>query len=167
MTIRRQFADIATGAGYTVKLRFIAIDGTITTLTATEDVGDFVFAVLPASLVSVTPGVLTWAVTAEKSTTERYTLEQGVTQLDPDPSNTTTAATTKLAHVERVIAICEAALESKLTDDMQMYQLPGGVTVSKLSIREVRETLAAYNAKRKRILNGGKMAVREVWYAPR
>lgn len=164
LTIRRTFPTIATGDGYTLTLKLVAIGGTITSITASEDAGAFVFAILPTSLAAVAPGVVSWAFVATQGSAERYTLEEGTTVLAPDPTNTATAQTTQLAHIERVIAVCEATIESKLTDDMQMYQLPDGVTVSKLPLSEVRALLAQYRAKRSSILRGGRQRVREIWY---
>ena len=160
-SIRRSFADVSPGDGYTVSLRLISTGGAIAVVEATEETSTFLFTVTTAATADLPPGVLTWVISAEK-TGERLTLESGSLQLDPDPANATTATTSKMAHIERVIAACEAALEAKVTDDVQMYQLPGGLTVSKMSLREVRETLAAYRARRRRILNAGRPSIREV-----
>lgn len=164
-TIVRPFPAVA-GASYTVKLRFIAPDGTIAAITASEADNAFSFAVATTTLASMTPGVISWAITAEK-VDERITLDSGTMTLLADPSNATTAATSNLAHIERVIAACKARLEDKLTDDVQMYQLPGGVTVSKLTLREVRELLAQYQTLRRNIVRRGRPQVIRMGYAIR
>ncbi len=165
VSIVRPFPSVA-GLAYTVKLRFIAPDGTIAPITASEADGAFTFAVLTTTLATMEPGVISWAITAEK-VDERITLEASTLTLLADPANTTTAATSTLAHIERVIAACKARLEDKLTDDVQMYQLPGGVTVSKLTLREVRELLASYETRRARILRRGRPSVIAMTYARR
>lgn len=165
-SIRLSFADVSPGDGYTLTLRIVATSGKIVEMTATEETSSFLFPIATTDLADLPPGVASWTISAAK-TGERLTLDHGVIQIDPDPENSASAGSSKLAHIERVIAACEAAIEGKMTDDVQMYQLPGGVTVSKMSMREVRETLAAYKARRRRILNGGRPSIREVWYAPR
>lgn len=164
--IRRSFAAVSPGDGYTVKLRFASTAGLVVDVTGAEEASTYLFTIATTTLRDVKPGVLTWTLTAEK-TDERITLDAGTMVLEPDPANAATASQSALAHIERVIAACECAMENKMTDDVQMYQLPGGVTVSKMSMREVRETLAIYKAKRKRLLNRGRLFVREVGYARR
>lgn len=167
VTIDRVYGDVPTGAGWTVTLTLVSLDGSTVTATATEQGAAFRFALTAATSANLDTGAHTFAVTAAQSGA-RYTIERGTITVDGDPTSGTTGSTSALAHVERVIAACEARLEGKVTDDVQMYQLPDGITVSKLSLREVRELLAQYRVRKRRLLQGGRpFGVRETWYAAR
>lgn len=165
LSIRRAFPDVGDGS-YTLKLQFFPVSGTLVAITSADTTSPFLFAVAPGDLANVEPGAVPWAITAEKSGA-RITLDSGTIQVAPDPANATTAQTTNLAHIERVIAVCQSVIEGKLTDDVQMYQLPGGITVSKLTLREVRQLLAQYQAQRATILRRGRPSVKRMGYAIR
>lgn len=165
VTIQRSFSAVDDGS-YALKLRFVPINGAIVTVTSPESTSPFTFPVAPTDLANVEPGAVPWTITAEK-TGERITLDSGTIEVLPDPANATTAATTNLAHIERVISVCRAIIENKITADVQMYQLPGGVTVSKLTMREVRQLLASYQAQRATILRRGRPQILRLGYAIR
>lgn len=160
---RPSYADAPVGAGWTVTLTLLDIEGAVVEATATEEGTLWTFTVAAEDWSALTAGPVALTVRGSKSG-EVVTLERATLLLAADPTVSGTGATSKFAHVERVIAACEARLEGKITDDVQMYQLPDGVTVSKLTLREVRELLAQYQAKRSRMLRGGRPRVREVWY---
>lgn len=162
---RSAYDDAPIGDGYTVVATLLDTAGKKITATAVESTV-YTFTVAASAWAGIAPGPVSFAVTATKSGA-RTVVESGTILVSPDPTVAASGPTSKLAHVERVIAACEAKLEGKITEDVQMYQLPDGVTVSRMTLREVRETLAAYKAKRVRMLRGGKPRVRETWYALR
>lgn len=164
LVVERASYDAAPlGDGYTVVATLLDTAGKKITATAVESTV-YTFTVPASAWSGVAPGPVSFAVTATKSGA-RTVVESGTILVSPDPTVAASGPTSKLAHIERVIAACEAKLEGKITDDVQMYQLPDGVTVSRMTLREIRETLATYKAMRVRILRGGKPRVRETWYA--
>lgn len=161
--VDRSYSDVPLGASWVVVCTIVAPDGSTASVTATEVGASFRFTFATTDTDNLTPGAATLAVTASKAGA-RYTVETRSLVVIADPTSVAAAQATKLAHITRVIAACEAALEGRMTDDVQMYQLPDGVTVSKLSISEIRETLASYRAQKARILRGGRNRVRQVSY---
>lgn len=166
LIVERTYADVAVGDGWTVAVTFVAMTGDQLAVTATESGNVFLFTLTAALSAQLRAGSVSWAVTAKKDGA-RYTLERGSFVASGDPTAGATGKASLLAHVERVIAACEARIEGKITDDVQMYQLPDGVTVSKLTLREVRETLSQYRAKRRRMINGGSLKVLQFGYGTR
>ena len=163
---RTSYAGVPVGAGWEVKLTLIDVAGAKVEATAAESGAAYQFVVDASEWAALKAGPLTWAVTAVKDGV-RMTAESAVLSLLPDPTNAANGATSRRAHIERVIAACEARLEGKITDDVQMYQLPDGVTVSRMSLRDVQALLNDYRSQRARLLRGGKPRVREVWYGRR
>lgn len=168
LTVARTYGSVGVvpGAGWTVALTLVSLAGAKTEVGATETDGAFRFTLAAAVSATLTPGSMRLAVTATKAG-DRLTVEQSVLTVAPDPTDAYAAQSTELAHVQRVITVCQDRLEGKVTADVQTYQLPDGVMVAKLTLREVRELLAQYKAKRARLLSGGRPRVREVWYALR
>lgn len=157
---------VSVGDGWTVRLTLLSLNSERVTVTATESGTAFQFVLTATESVKLPAGYTSLAVTATKDDT-RYTVEEGALTVKPDPTNALSGQASEMAHVDRVIRACQDKLEGKVTDDVQMYQLPDGVTVSKLTLREVRELLAQYKAKRARLLHGGRPRIREMWYALR
>jgi len=157
-------SEYLTADGWTHALVLQGIDGTAANASASSTSGTVTFTVSAADTVSLSAGAATWAWTATKAGA-RYTLDRARVTVLADPAGD--QSTSELAHIERVIAACQAKLEGKITDDVMMFQLPDGVMLQKLNMRDVRETLAMYKAKRRALLNGGRPRIREAWYASR
>lgn len=159
-------SEYPTADGWVHALSLQAIDGTDAVATGVAAGGTLTFTVSAPLTDGLTPGAATWARTATRSGA-RYTLDYGRLTVVPDPSGD--QSTGQLAHVERVIAACEARLEGKVTEDVLMFQLPDGVMLQKLSITQINALLVQYRAKRRALLgqSTGGIRVREVWYARR
>lgn len=168
LLVSRTYDDeaVAVGEGWTVTLTLLTIASDKHEVVATESAGTFLFTLSATASAALPAGYTSYAVTALRAGV-RVTVQQGAITVKADPTNALSGQASEIAHVERVIAACKARLEGKITDDVQMYQLPDGVTVSRMTLREVRELLAQYSAKRQRMLSGGRPRVREVWYALR
>lgn len=157
---------VAVGASWAVTLTLLTISGQKVEVTAVESSGTFLFTLTATASAGLPAGYTSYAVTAVKNGI-RVTVEQGSLTVKPDPTNALSGDASEMAHVERVIAACKARLEGKVTDDVQMYQLPDGITVSRMTLRDVRELLVQYQVKRQRMLTRGRPRVREVWYGLR
>lgn len=166
VVIDRVVDGVPTGDGWTVQLSLVSLTGTVVDVAGAEQGTAFRLTLSGSTTADLEPGVQSWALMATKDGA-RTTVDRGRIVVEPNPTDGTASVNTELAHVERVIAACQARLEGKATDDVQMYQLPDGVTVSRLTLREVRELLAQYKAKRARMLSRGRPRIREVWYALR
>lgn len=165
VTVSRTFSDVPVGDGWTVTWHVVMPNGQRVSTEASEAAGAFLFALTASDAANLAAGGAFSSVVAVKDT-ERRSFPLGPVVIAPDPV-TSNGSQTELAHVERVIAACEARIEGRVSDDVQMYQLPGGTTVSKMTLSEVTALLAQYRAKRSRMLRGGQMRIREVTYARR
>lgn len=157
-------SEYLTADGWTHALTIQAIDGSGATASASSAAGVVTFTVLATNTGGLTAGPASWAWTATNGAV-RYTLGGARVTVVADPAGD--QSETELAHIERVIAACQLRLEGKITDDVMMFQLPDGVMLQKLNLKDVHATLALYKAKRRALLNGGRPRVREAWYAQR
>lgn len=150
--------------GWTTTLHLGTVDGSSVSGAGVASGGLVTYTVAAAKTAQLAIGSCAWAVVATKAA-ERYTVSAGRLSVLADATGDQSQS--ELAHVERVIAACQAALEGRLDDAVLMYQLPDGIMVQKMGTRELRETLALYKAKRAKMLRGGRPRVREAWYAIR
>lgn len=152
--------------GDTVRWTLVDAAGSATTIDATPSGGETYRITVPTSTsASFATGPAQWVITIHGDQTRR-SVRRGDLEIGADGASASRALERRL-HIDRVIQACEARLEGKVTDDVQMYQLPDGVTVSKLTLAEVRDLLREYQARRRRLASGGRLQVREAWYGGR
>lgn len=113
----------------------------------------------------LTPGTYRWQAYVEKAT-ERYTVAEGVLTVRP---NFESAAVGQLqSHAEKTLAIIEAALEGRLTSDIESYQIAGRA-ISKIPIAELSVLHGKYLSRVQRERNPGQLGrkVEMVFVPPR
>lgn len=76
--------------------------------------------------------------------------------LNVEQNIATAAAGAYISHIERALPIIEAAIEGRLTADIENYNI-GGRAVSKISIAELRKTRGQYRAALHRLKNPGRL----------
>lgn len=86
---------------------------------------------------------------------EAHNVGDGVVSVRLDLA--TAAAGACVSHAERVLAIIEAQIEGKLSDDLASYSI-GGRIVSKIPIDELKKLRAQYRAEVFRLYNPDKLA---------
>lgn len=103
---------------------------------------DFRITVPATSTVSLTPGTLLWQSYVTKGT-ERHTVGSGSITLKPN--FVTAAAGSQRTHAEKTLAVIKAALEGRLTSDIESYQIVGRA-VNKIPIGELVKLRGTYEA---------------------
>jgi hypothetical protein len=86
----------------------------------------------------LTPGPYQFYATVTDGT-ERYVVRQGTIVLTPDP----TAAVNAQTHNQRTLAVIEAAIEGRLTADLEAYQISGRA-VTKIPAKELVRLRGVY-----------------------
>lgn len=129
-------------SSWTLKYRLIAGD-VDSTITATEDGDSYEVEIPPATtaaIVTETVGRLVGWVT---DGTDRHYVYDATVRVRP---NIETATATNLkTHAVRTLAVIEAALENRLTADMESYSIDGR-QVTKIPIKELRRLRGLYAA---------------------
>ncbi|MEX8520065.1 MAG: hypothetical protein AB3X44_16265 [Leptothrix sp. (in: b-proteobacteria)] len=127
LSFTRTVADYPATLGYTLKYRFVprTAGGTAQTVTATPLVADYVIFVGNTVTALWAAGEYAWAAWVEKTATnERYTLDNGVVTVLPDPAQIGAGTDTR-THARRMLALIETMLEGKATKDVQEYSIGG------------------------------------------
>lgn len=107
------------------------------------------------------PAATTALLTAGRYELTRVWTLSGVIHHQPVPPLTvqanpvTAAAGERVSHAERTLAVIEAALEGRLSDDIQFYMIAGR-QVQKIPIDELRKLRAAYRLEVYRARNPGR-----------
>lgn len=153
IAFKQTFADFDTST-YTVKYRLVggSIDSTATASESGETYTiTFAASVLASIVAETTVRLFGWA--ENSGATERYALYDGTLLVKP---NLATATATNLkSHAVRCVAIIEAALEDRLTADMENYSIDGRA-VQKIPAKELRQLLGFYRAEVWREQNPGR-----------
>ena len=89
------------------------------------------------------------------TTGEAHNVGSGVVKVELDLALAAPGAC--ISHAERVLAIIEAQIEGKLSDDLASYSIAGRI-VSKIPIDELKKLRAQYRAEVFRLYNPGKLA---------
>lgn len=103
---------------------------------------DFRITVLPAVTANLTAGTLKWQAYVTKAG-ERRTVDLGVIILQPNFA--TAAAGTQRTHAEKTLGVIKAALEGRLTSDIESYQIAGRA-VSKIPVEQLVKLRGQYEA---------------------
>ena len=109
-----------------------------------------------AKTASLRPGNYEWAAWVEKDA-EVYTVGSGVIAVLPNLQ--TAKAGDRVSHAERTLAVLEAAIEGRLTTDMESYSI-GGRAVTKLAPTELVKLRNQYTSAVWRERNPGKLGPR-------
>jgi len=103
---------------------------------------DFRITVPAATTATKTPGSLFWQAYVTKAT-ERHTVGSGVITLKPNLA--TAAAGSQRTHAEKTLAVIKAALEGRLTSDIESYQIVGRA-VNKIPIEQLVKLRGVYES---------------------
>lgn len=148
--LRRSHADYpASDWDLTLHLR----GASILDVDATPDGDDFLVTIPAADSDGLTPGTYRWAERVSDGT-EVYTAATGVVEITLDMATATAGAAQ--SHAERTLALIEAALEGRIPEGMESYQVAGRA-VTKIPIAELAKLRGIYAAKVWREKNPGKM----------
>lgn len=107
----------------------------------------------PASVTAAAgAGDYRFAVMATKATA-RHTIATGSVRLAVNPG--TVATSGGLEHCQRTLTVINAAIEGRLTADMESYSVAGR-SITKISIAELVKLQGVYTAKVRTLQNAGK-----------
>lgn len=162
MRWQRAFGDYPASDGYALKYYFNGASALTKSADGTSENelagAAWVLTLNPADTAGKTAGIYKWAAFAEKgsgASLERWPVASGVVTLTADI--TTATPGTLQTHEERTLAVIEAAIEGRLTADMQAYVIDGR-QVTKIPILELQQLRVRYGNAVWRIQNPGKLA---------
>lgn len=158
---QRAFGDFPPSDGYALKYYFSGAGAIQKSADGSAGNGvngtAWVLTLTPSNTAGKPAGIYKWSAYAEKgsgASLERWLLASGVITLTADI--TTAEAGALQTHEERTLAVIEAAIEDRLTADMQSYTIDGR-QVTKIPIMELRRLRVQYQSAVWRIQNGGKL----------
>lgn len=157
LSYTREYADYPASA-YTLTLYLNGINSK-KAVEATGSDAIFTVAMLPSDTAAITPGLYHW-VERISATGFAKDAASGVVIINP---NIATAANGAMqSSAERTLAVIEAAIEGRLTTDMQSYQIDGR-QITKIPILELTRLRGIYASRVDRQNNSGKSQTVEVW----
>lgn len=128
---RRSFPGYPASAGWALK---VYLSGAVAlNVTATADGDEYEVEITAAQTGTLTPGNYALLERVEKAG-EVYDVARGVVQVTANLATAT--AGSGVTHAERTLAVIEAALEGRLTADVESYQIAGRA-VSKIPVRDL------------------------------
>lgn len=146
-------SEWAPGGDYALKVYLRG--ASILTLTATDDEGAWLVTVPVAQSEGLTAGRYEWVAYAESGDgTTRYRVATGT--LEVTANLVTATAGARVSHAERTLAVIEAAIEGRLTLDMQSYVIDGRDVemIPILELTRLRGVYAAMVSRQKRGSSG-------------
>ncbi|MCC7132486.1 MAG: hypothetical protein IT352_07575 [Gemmatimonadales bacterium] len=148
---RRTFPEYPASEGWTPKYAIRGVDALLWDAAwAVASGEEWTITIPAASTLLLGAGRYEWAVilTGSGSYSGReHTIQTGVLEVLPDLE--TAAAGDRQTHTEKTIAILEAAIEGRLTADMEHYII-NGRQVTRIPVRDLSRLLATYKARRYR-----------------
>lgn len=120
---------------------------------ATASVNDFILTITAQQASTLKEGTYRYTEIVSKDNV-KYEVGRGVMPVQLDLS--ATAPTEAQTHAEKILAIIEAKLEGRVTDDFESYEFGGG-TVGKIPIHELMRLRGIYASIVWRQRNPGKM----------
>jgi hypothetical protein len=103
---------------------------------------DFRVTVLPAKTAAATPGTFKWQAYVTKGS-ERHTVDAGVLVLLANFATAT--AGSQRTHAEKTLSVIKAAIEGRITSDIENYQIHGRA-VSKIPVEQLVKLRGIYEA---------------------
>lgn len=146
--------ELAPGGAYT--LRVYLNGASKCTLTASDDDGQWLVTLPASTSGGLAAGTYQWHAFAEQGTgdaVERVPVASGVLDVRPNP--VTAAAGELVSHATRALAMVEAVIEGRITDDVESYTI-GNRQVTTMSIRELTQLRGIYAAQVARERSGGR-----------
>lgn len=163
VTWRRSFADYPATDGWTLKYAFRGA-GSIDA-TASADGADYVVTInSTASL--VLPGVYEWVAYVEKGTApvERHSLASGRVPIGVSLAGVTN--TSRQAHAERALALCETQIETLLASSIESQTIEQ-TAIQHRKLDELYSIRNRYRTELQRLRNGGRLPAIEISFARR
>ncbi len=149
--LRRSHADYPASAGWTLTLYLRGV-GTLDA-EATESGDDYLVTLAADDTAALAAGTYRWVERVEKDG-EVYTAATGVVSVTLDLA--VAEAGDAQTHAERTLALIEAALEGRIPQGMESYQVAGRA-VTKIPIKDLADLRGIYAAKVWRERNAGKL----------
>lgn len=154
----RSFADYSAADGWVYTFYANGASNIFNQAASTNPDGTSFDIVIPASkTASVAPGRYTVAERLSNSiTSEEVHPTRDLGQMLIEANVATAAAGAFISHVERTLAVLEAAIEGRLTDDILSYQIAGR-SVVKIAPKELLWFRGHYAAKLWQLQNPGRL----------
>lgn len=137
----RTIATFPPGQGFTPRYYFAGID--VFQLAGVASGNGWLFTVLSTDLATKPAGTYRWTLYAEDTSTpiNRYRIDNGV--LDVTPNLVTATPGQLQTHAERTLAILVAAVEGRLTADIEHYVIENR-QVAKIPMKELKALRVEY-----------------------
>lgn len=137
--------DYPASAGWTLSFRLVPRGaGSAISFTATAEGDDYRVNVSAATTAAWIAGEYAWGAYVTLTTT-RYTVDNGVITLKPDPS-AVAAGTDQRTHEQKMLAQIRALLEGRTLADVDEYTI-NGRSLRKMSVTTLREMESYYSNK--------------------
>lgn len=134
------YTDFGANDGWSLKFYYAGpVAGYVT---ATTSAGRFLVTLAAAVTATMDPGNYTWEARVTKAS-EAAVADSGAFVVAPNIARATSGS--MLSHAERTLAIIIAAIEGRLTTDMQAYQI-NGRAITKIPIQELVLLRSQYEA---------------------
>lgn len=147
----RSFADYPASDGWVLAYAFRGIGKF--DVTATADGDKYAITLPAATTAAIDEGLYEWTASVTKAA-ERYTLCSGSLILAPNLAAVTDAS--RQSHVERMVPLLEAQIETLMTSPIESYSIEQQQTVRR-NLAELTKVLSIYRSKLVRKRRRGRM----------
>lgn len=157
--------DFPPAEGWT--LTYYLTGETSLSFAATPRVTDYAVSVAAATTASVKPGTYQWAARVSNGAST-YNARSGTVEVTPDLA--VAANSDQRSHTAKMVPILEAEIEARITGTGAAHDSTsiGGISISRMSVAELRAMLSAAKATLARERHGGRLPPYAVTFsAPR